>query len=279
MSEVKAGCEQCGGTYELVIVDDGSDDGTYENINFYSGIIEKTTIIRNRVNLGITKSLKLAIEASTGEFIIWVPSDLECNASSDIPLLYNKHKEGYQVVLGERLGRKDGKLVASQLYNIVSRILFKTTSSDLNWIKGFTRSSCEVLVFRSDWHRYIAHICYINNFSIANVKTKWRKRTYGRSKFDWKRFLPSFFDLVSLYFLHKARNSPLRFFGYIGLACFIIASIILVALTILYFFYSTQFRPLVFLSLSLYIICTQLTLFGLIGELILDSAKRGYVER
>lgn len=270
LREVRDGANQCGVSYELIFVDDGSTDGTYESLLSYQNDFKFCKIFNNRLNSGLTYSLRKAFSEASGEYIIWIPSDLESDASQDIPKIYFKLLDGYDAVLGERIGRNDGKSSSSFIYNFVSSLLFNTRSRDLNWVKGFRRNVLRSIILRSDWHRYIAHMIYIDGWKVSTVDSVWRPRTYGVSKFGGGRFVKSFLDIISLFFLSKARHRPLQFFGSLSLFTLIIALAISIFLVFLYLYSSWQIRPLYHLSLLLYAVSVQLVFFGLIGELIAD---------
>ena len=141
------------------MINDGSTDNTYQKIQEvqikYPEIIK---CINFRYNKGLTQALKEGFSFSTGDFIIWLCTDLECSPINDIPALINPLLEDADVVAGERVGRNDGKVFASFIYNFVSFFLFGTKGKDLNWVKAFKKECLSSITLRSDWHRFIIHM-------------------------------------------------------------------------------------------------------------------------
>tara|TARA_B100000963_G_scaffold31269_1_gene23150 strand:- start:12074 stop:12994 length:921 start_codon:yes stop_codon:yes gene_type:complete len=261
-------------SYEIILINDGSNDKTKEVMkeikNRYPSLIR---IINFRFNKGLTQALKAGFESSSGDFIIWLCTDLECSPTNDIPKLIDPLLNGYDVVAGERIGRNDGKVFTSFIYNFVSFLLFGTQGKDLNWVKSFKRECLNSLTLRSDWHRFIIHMLQKDRWNIKYVDLPWRKRISGKSKYGFKRIITSLLDVIALYFLLKARESPLRSFGMMAFLIFIVATIIQIFLLGLYISLAWQIRPLFLLSIALDIFSLQLFIFGLLGELIADNNK------
>jgi len=127
--------------------------------------------------------------------------------------------EGYDVVAGWRQGRRERKVMASGIYNLVSRLLFDVQAHDMNWIKGFRREVVESLPpLRSDWHRFLLHIAAHQGYRIGEVRTNWYPRRSGRSKYGLGRIPISLLDVLVIRFLLTFSSAPMRFFGGLGLA-------------------------------------------------------------
>ena len=203
---------------ELVFVDDGSSDGTGDRVAALQKDFPWARLVRHRRNRGLTAALRSGFRAARGEYIIFLPADLESNPAEDIPKLYEKLQEGYDVVAGWRQGRADGKEFASAIYNTVSRWLFGVQVHDANWIKGFRREVVEALPpLRSDWHRFLVHIAADQGFRVGEVPTTWYPRRTGRSKFGFSRIPISLLDVLVIRFLLTFSQAPMRFFGGLGL--------------------------------------------------------------
>ena len=127
------------------------------------------------------------------------------------------------------------------------------------------------LILRSDWHRFIIHMLHKDKWRIKYVDLNWRSRIYGKSKFGTRRIITSLLDVIALYFLLKARESPLRTFGMSSFFSFLLASIIQIILLALFIIFNWQIRPLFIFTLALDIFALQLFILGLIGELIADK--------
>ncbi len=260
---------------ELVFVDDGSSDGTAERVIELQGQYPWVRLLRHRRNRGLTAALRNGFRAAKGEFIIFLPADLESHPDEDIPKLYDKLREDYDVVSGWRQGRADGKQFASSIYNTVTRHLFTVDVHDANWIKGFRR---EVILslppLRSDWHRFILHIAADQGFRVGEVATNWYPRKSGQSHFGLSRIPVSLLDVVVIRFLLTFSQAPMRFFGGLGLASLGIAGITLLYLAMLWFMRDTQRRPYFTAAMVLALAGLLLILVGFLAELIVNQGDR-----
>ena len=255
-------------TYELVIVDDGSKDKTREKIE--EGMKEHSFIkpFYHRRNLGLTEAMRTGFPNCKGEYILFLPGDLESDPEEDVPLLLNKLKEGYDLVTGWRQGRNDGKMFASKIYNTVSRNLFKVSVHDMNWIKGFRKCVIDDLELRSDWHRFIVMMAANKGYRITEVQTKWHPRKYGKSKFGLMRFPISMIDVLVVKFNMVFGTKPMQFFSLIGAVVTGIGIMGLIYLAFYYFSTHTQIRPLFTLFTTMIIAGVQLFVTGFLAELV-----------
>lgn len=260
---------------EMVLVDDGSTDGTGD---LAMGLMPRYPflhLVRHRRNLGLTAALRTGFREVRGDVIIFLPADLESDPEEDIPKLLGKLNEGYDVVAGWRQGRDDGKVFASGIYNQVSKALFDVNVHDMNWIKAFRREVVESLPpLRSDWHRFILHIAADQGFLIGEVPTNWYPRRAGSSKFGFGRIPISFLDVLVIRFLLTFSQAPMRFFGGLGLASLGIAGITFGFLLVLYLVDETQKRPIFIAASVLALAGLVLILIGFITELIVSQNER-----
>jgi len=266
---------QLGIAGELIFVDDGSSDGTGDVV---AALLERhdwLRLIRHRRNRGLTAALQNGFHASQGEFILFLPADLESHPDEDIPKLYHKLQEGYDVVSGWRQGRADGKEFASTIYNTVSQWLFGVRVHDANWIKGFRREVIEALPpLRSDWHRFLLHIAADQGWRVEEVPTRWYPRKAGRSHFGLARIPISFLDVLVIRFLLTFSQAPMRFFGGMGLASLLVSGGIFAYLAFLWFSRGTQRRPIFWLALGLALAGLLFFLVGFLAELIVAQGDR-----
>jgi glycosyltransferase involved in cell wall biosynthesis len=260
---------------ELLLVNDGSTDGTREVAEGLRARYPFLRVIHHRRNLGLTAALSTGVRLVRGETVLFLPADLESDPETDIPLLLGKLNEGYDVVAGWRQGRKEGKVFASGIYNSVSRWLFGLTVHDMNWIKGFRREVIEDLPpLRSDWHRFLLHIAAHDGYRIGEVPTDWHKRRAGRSHYGLGRIPISLLDVLVVWFLLTFSRAPMRFFGGLGLAALLASGLTYVWLLWLWLASATQKRPVFFFAGGLAIAGLLLFLFGFLAELIVNQGER-----
>jgi len=256
--------------YEIVIVDDGSTDNTAKMIREGSEKYNFVKAYYHKKNLGLTEAMRTGFPNCNGEFVLFLPGDLESDPEEDIPLLLGKLKEGYELVTGWRQGRNDGKMLASKIYNIVSRNLFDVKVHDMNWIKGFRRYVLDDLELRSDWHRFIVMMAADKGYKIGEVKTKWHPRRHGKSKFGLMRFPISLIDVLVVKFNMVFGSKPMQFFSLLGAVSILSGIAGLLFLAVYYFTTQTQIRPLFTLFTTLIIAGVQLFVTGFIAELVVS---------
>lgn len=260
---------------ELIVVDDGSTDGTDAALQTAQAAYPILRVIRHRRNQGLTAALRAGFRAARGEIVIFLPADLESDPETDIPLLLDKLEEGYDVVAGWRQGRRDGKVAASAIYNHVCRWLFGVQAHDMNWIKAFRREVIEALPpLRSDWHRFLLMIAAHQGFRVGEVATPYRPRRAGRSKYGFSRIPISFLDVLVVWFLLTFARAPMRFFGGLGLAALSASGLTFLYLAYLWLAWETQRRPLFWLAGGLAIAGLLLILIGFVAELIVSQDER-----
>lgn len=211
---------------EIILVDDGSTDGTGQAADEAAKTCPNLRVFHHRRNLGLTRALMTGFEHAQGDVIVFLCSDLQSDPEEDIPKLVAELDKGADVALGWRQGRSDGRVVVSKLYHWLSRLLFGITAHDMNWIKAFRREVVEGMKLRSDWHRYIAVLAAAEGYRIAEVKTNCYPRRHGASKFGRRRILAGFFDLLAIKFQTSFIDRPMLFFGSLGLALLFVSFLI-----------------------------------------------------
>jgi glycosyltransferase involved in cell wall biosynthesis len=276
VEKVHRAFESLGGAGELVLVDDGSTDDTADVAAALQRQYPFLRLIRHPRNLGLTEALRTGFAAVRGDIILFLPADLESDPEEDVPKLVRKLAEGYDVVAGWRQGRRERKVVASAIYNLVSRALFNVPAHDMNWIKGFRRQVVESLPpLRSDWHRFLLHIAAHQGYRIGEVQTNWYPRRAGRSKYGMSRIPISLLDVLVIRFLLTFSRAPMRFFGGLGLTSIFTGSVLFVYLAYLWLFQEqTQKRPVFWLAGGLALAGLLLILVGFVAELIVSYGER-----
>lgn len=183
---------------EVILINDGSTDDTTDKLKPYQEKYSSLKVIKKNTREGLTRAINTGFDAASGNILVLLPSDMESDPESDIPDLLTELRKGFDAVVGWRQNRGDGKVVSSAIYNYVCRKLFNLTLHDMNWIKAIRREKIEGLRLQSDWHRYLVPILASRGSRIGEVKTDWHPRKHGKSKFGFKRFFISLWDLISL---------------------------------------------------------------------------------
>lgn len=261
---------------EVLVVDDGSSDGTASILTALTSRYPQLRVFTHKRCQGMTAGLERMFSASSSDIVILMPADMEADPLVDVPALVN-HLESNDLdaVAGWREGRNDGKVMASRIYNWVVRNVGGVTVRDGNWVKAMRREVIENLPpLRSDWHRFILMIAVHQGFRIGEVRTSYRLRQSGRSKFGLSRIPISFLDILVLKFLLTFSQAPMRFFGGLGLAGLSVSTFIFLFLSVLYILTETQKRPIFNAAGILTIISVLLLLVGFLAELIVTQGER-----
>lgn len=261
---------------EVIFVDDGSTDATWNQAVAAAERYPFLRLYRHRRTFGLTEAMRTGFRHVRGDVVIFLPADLESDPEQDIPALLTKLKEGYDVVAGWRQGRNDGKLLASQIYNAVSRALFDLEAHDMNWIKAFRREVLDDLHLRSDWHRFILHIASARGYKITEVPVNFYPRQKGKSNFGITRIPISFLDVLVVKFLMTFSRKPMLFFGGLGALSILSALLIWAYLTILYINTpgNMQQRPLFTFAGVIFVAGILLFIGGFLAELVVSQTDR-----
>ncbi len=265
------GCEG-----EVLVVNDGSSDGTAAQLTALQGSYRTLRVFTRRRSQGMTSALQTMFSASRGDIVILIPADMESDPLLDVSALVRHMAAGdYDVVAGWRQGRRDGKVFASGIYNFVMRRMAGVPVHDGNWIKAMRREVIATFPpLRSDWHRFLLMIAVHQGFRVSEVPTHYQPRPAGASKFGWERIPISFLDVLVLKFLLTFSQKPMRFFGGLGLAGIVLSLLTFAYLTGLYLFTETQQRPIFIAAGVLAIISVLLLLVGFLAELIVTQGER-----
>ena len=259
---------------EIIFVDDGSTDKTWDEATNAAARYPFARLFRHRKSLGLTEAMRTGFPHCRGDAVVFLPSDLESDPEEDIPRLVGKLNEGYDVVAGWRQGRRDGKVFASAIANVVSQKLFGLQVHDMNWIKAFRREVVENLHLRSDWHRYILILAAAQGFSIGEVQVNYYPRKKGKSHYGFGRIPVSFLDVIVVRFLLTFSRKPMLFFGGIGLGLGAISFTTFAVLAAMYLLDLGQRRPVFDFAGVLLIAGVLFFVVGFLAELIVNQNER-----
>ena len=254
---------------EVVLVDDGSTDGTAaaarraaERAN-----LETVKILRHRRNRGKTSAIVTAARATDAPVLVLFDADLQ-HATDEIPRFLDALGEGYDVVTGRKVGRYRKQLV-SRIYNGLSRLIFRVPVHDMNSMKAFRREVLTDLRLREDWHRYLVVMAHANGYRIGEIDIELHERRHGESKYGGRgRILVGTLDLLSVWFQLVFSRKPMLFFGLTGLFLFALGGLTGLVALYLRFVEGAGFRPLLTLVLLLVLLGGLLFAAGLIAELV-----------
>ncbi len=271
-------------SYEILMVDDGSTDGSWKVVEQLHATNPNIKGIKFRTNYGKSAALNTAFAACEGDVVITMDADLQ-DSPDEIPELYRMiTEEGYDVVSGWKKKRYDNvmlKNIPSKLFNATTRHISKIQLHDFNCgLKAYRKDVVKNIEIYSEMHRYIPVIAKWAGFTkIGEKVVHHQKRKYGTSKFGWNRFVNGYLDLMTLTFTKKFGKQPMHFFGLWGSVSFLLGIIIVIALIakkLILMHQGEIFRqvtdqPLFYLALLAVVIGCQLFLAGFIGELISNS--------
>lgn len=268
-------------SYEIIFVDDGSTDKSWEIISRLHETSDKVKAIKFRRNYGKSPALQCAFAKAQGEVVITMDADLQ-DSPDEIPELYRMIiEEGYDLVSGWKKKRYDApfsKKLPSKLFNATARKVSKIKLHDFNCgLKAYRKTLVKNIELYNDMHRYVPILAKNAGFTkIGEKVVRHQARKYGKSKFGKRRFVNGYLDLMTLWFLNKFGKKPMHFFGVWGsvMFCFGFISAFIVGASKLYRLYNglpyklVTDSPYFYLSLTLMILGTLLFLTGFLGELI-----------
>ena len=258
---------------EVILVDDGSTDGTYEAAKRYETDLPYLKTLRHRKNFGKTEAIVTGVYGSQGSVVIIFDADLQ-HLPEEIPRFLKKIDEGYDIVTGRKVGDYQKKYV-SYIYNKLCRKLFDVPVSDMNSIKAFRREVFQGLHLRHDWHRFFVAICYSEGYTVTEIDVPLYPRRFGEPKYGgYGRMIIGMLDLLAVKFKTTFARKPLLFFGSIGLALMLLGTLIGLFAIYLRVFLQLGFRPLLYLVVLLILMGAICFIGGFIGEIVGDISDR-----
>lgn len=267
-------------SYEIILVDDGSTDGSWDVIKQLRASNSNIKGISFQRNYGKSAALNEGFKAAQGDVVITMDADLQ-DSPDEIPELYKMiTADKFDLVSGWKKKRYDNTLtknIPSKLFNAATRKMSGIYLHDFNCgLKAYNGKVVKSIEVYGEMHRYIPVLAKWAGFrKIGEKVVEHRKRKYGVTKFGWDRFVNGFLDLATISFVGKFGKRPMHFFGLWGTLFFMVGFIIsgyLIISKLVDFNFSITNRPTFFIALVSMIIGSQLFLAGFIGELIARNA-------
>ena len=272
-------------SYEVIFVDDGSTDGSWDFITKLAKDGNHVRGIRFRRNYGKSAALYEGFAAAKGDIVVTMDADLQ-DSPEEIPEMVRMiREEGYDLVSGWKQHRKDNpvtKNLPSKLYNATARRVTGIKLHDMNCgLKAYKASVVKNIEVYGEMHRYIPYLAKNAGFTkIGEKPVVHQKRKFGKSKFGMDRFVNGFLDLMSLWFLSRFGGKPMHFFGTSGILMFLVGFVMAVWIIVEKLVLQSQGlkyrpvtdQPLFYLALVALVLGVMLFLAGFIGEMVSRSA-------
>lgn len=269
-------------SFEVILVDDGSNDNSWQQIVTISDQDRRFKGLRLNRNFGKSAALQTGFRAASGRVVITMDADMQ-DSPDEVPALYSMIvDDGYQLVSGWKKVRRDppSKTIPSKFFNYITRLLSGIKLHDFNCgLKAYEGQVVKNISVYGEMHRYIPLIAKWAGYSrIGEKVVEHRPRKYGRTKYGLRRIVTGFLDLLSVLFVGRFRQKPMHFFGTIGSLSFLVGFIFTLKLfgEKMYSLFISGIpvkraitdQPLFYLALVALIIGTQLFLTGFIAELL-----------
>jgi len=267
-------------SYEVILIDDGSTDNSWEVITQISAANKAFKGIQFQRNYGKSAALNEGFKAAQGEVVITMDADMQ-DSPDEIPSLRDMIVNGgFDLVSGWKKKRFDNTLtknIPSKLFNAVARKSSGIQLNDFNCgLKAYKNKVVKSIEVYGEMHRYIPILAKGSGYKkIGEKVVEHRARKYGVTKFGWQRFVNGFLDLATILFLNKFGKRPMQFFGLLGTLFFVIgfvASIYLVLAKFASQDFSLTNRPAFYIALTTMVIGMQLFLTGFVAELVARNA-------
>ena len=279
--------------FEVILIDDGSNDKTWAEIVKISNKFENIVSIKLLENYGKSDALDAGFKVCKGNYVLTMDADLQDDPSEILPLYSMIIENKYDLVSGWKKKRNDPltKTIPSKFFNLVTRLFSGIKLNDFNCgIKIYRKEVINSINLYGEMHRYIPLIAKWNGFNkIAEKEVNHNRRKYGVTKFGMERYIRGFLDLLSVSFVYRFRKRPMHFFGSFGVLSFVLGFI-----SVGFIIYEkisklsqniplelirpVTDQPLFYIALLAIIIGVQLFLVGFLSELVIqiNSDKKGY---
>ncbi|MBN2412344.1 glycosyltransferase family 2 protein [candidate division KSB1 bacterium] len=272
--------DETGKSYEVIFVDDGSDDGTRETLRKLAAANAFLKVILFRANFGQSAAMAAGFKMTKGQIVVAMDGDLQ-NDPKDIPLILSKLEEGYDVVSGWRKNRKDKLIVRKVPSRIANRIICSVTNVKLHdtgcSLKAFRGDLLRKISLYGELHRFIPALLRMEGAKIAEIPVRHHARKFGKSKYNLSRTFRVIMDLTTIRLLMKHIHNPLRFFAHFSAFCFWAGVLVLANAFYQLFWIKVDVAELnipITLILLLWAMAFQFLCYGLVGKLVVNTGSR-----
>ena len=268
-------CQGLGMSYEIIFIDDGSEDGTAKDCEGLSPL----TLIKFRKNFGQTAAFDAGIKQAMGDIIITMDGDLQ-NDPADMKLLLEEMDKGFDIVSGWRFKRKDTlmKHLSSRAANLLRKVLIQDKIHDSGCsLKAYKRECFANVDLFGEMHRFMPALLELQGYKVGEVKVTHYPRLHGKTKYNWRRGVKGVIDMVSVWFWRKYSNRPLHLFGTAGVLFSFagIAILLWMAIDKIFFGASIAERNWPLVGVFFVLIGIQLFVFGILADILIKIYYRG----
>jgi glycosyltransferase involved in cell wall biosynthesis len=263
--------------FEIIFVDDGSRDGTWQVVERLAAADPRVIGLRHRRNFGKARGLATGFSAASGELILTMDADLQ-DDPAEIPRFLTKLDEGYDLVSGWKQRRQDplGKTLPSRVFNSTVRLVSGVPLHDFNCgFKVYRREVVRNIWLYGELHRFTPVLAHAEGFRVGELPVRHHPRRWGVSKYGWSRLIKGFLDLLTVTFLTEYRQRPMHVLGVPGLAALVAGALIGLWLTGEKVLAGASIgnRPLLLLAVLLVLVGVQFFGLGLLGELLVHGSQ------
>jgi glycosyltransferase involved in cell wall biosynthesis len=275
VAEIQSACEQLGGRYELVFVDDGSTDGSAELLERLAGEMP-LRLVKLRRNFGKAAALKAGFQETRGRIVVTLDGDGQ-DDPAEIPTLVRKLGEGFDLVSGWKHHRRDPgrRRLASRFFNQATARLSRVPLHDFNCgLKAYRGECARGLDLYGELHRFIPVIGVQRGWRVAELPVNHRPRRHGHSHYGLERYARGMLDLLTVLFIGRYQHRPLHLFGGVGLLLMLAGLVMCAYLAVVKIGgEAIGDRPLLLLGVLLIVVGIQLLTLGLLGEMVVAARQ------
>ena len=280
--EIGDALESLGHDYEVIFVDDGSTDASLAVLSRLHDETTNVVVIHLRRNFGKAAALQAGFVEARGDLVVTIDADLQ-DDPAEIPKLLAKLDEGFDLVSGWKTRRNDplARRLFSRVFNWMTGVISGVHLHDVNCgLKAYRAEVLHGIRLYGELHRFIPVLASYRGYRIAEIPVNHRAREHGRSRYGPERYLRGFFDLLSVTFMGRYKHRPLHLFGGVGVLMGAVGFVILLYLTIEWFWgEAIGHRPLLTLGVLLMVVGIQFVSLGLLSELITSQHEERVGER